>query len=159
MSSPKLKQKSSHQAKSTHSGHRTIRFLLLLAGLFVLSVYGWLRFQQSLSLWKILIQIEVWPGPLYLAISGAAWGLMGLIAVLALFFRLTWAIQYTKVIVLLMAAWYWFDRLVLVQSEAARTNLVFMALLTILAVIYTFAVLRSLQRNKKHVLSSQVDEC
>jgi hypothetical protein len=57
-----------------------------------------------------------------------------------------------------MAAWYWFDRLVLVQSEAARTNLVFMALLTILAVIYTFAVLRSLQRNKKHVLSSQVDE-
>jgi hypothetical protein len=158
MSSPRSKPKSRHHAHSTYSGRRTVRFLLLLAGLLMLSVYGWLRFQQSLALWEILIQIEIWPGPLYLAISGAAWGTMGLIAVLALFFRLTWAIQYTKVIVLLMAVWYWFDRLVLVQSEAARTNQVFMALLTILAVVYTLAVLRSLQRNVKHVASPQVDE-
>jgi hypothetical protein len=55
-----------------------------LAGLLGLSIYGWLRFQQSLSLWKILIQIGIWPGPLYLAISGAVWGMLGLIAVLGI---------------------------------------------------------------------------
>jgi hypothetical protein len=157
MSSPTPKQKARH-AQPAHYRRGTIRLLLLLAGLSLLSVYGWLRFQQSLALWEILIQIEVVPGPYYLVISGAAWGIMGLIAVLALFSRLTWAIRYTKMIVLLMAAWYWFDRLVLVQSEAARTNLVFMALLTILAVVYTFAVFRSLQRNEKHVSSFPVDE-
>jgi hypothetical protein len=45
--------------------------------------------------------------------------------------RKNWAARFTQIAILFMAAWYWFDRLVLVRSEAAQTNLVFMGLLTV----------------------------
>jgi hypothetical protein len=128
---------------------RTFSLLLVIFGLLGLSIYGWLRFQQSLALWDILIRIGVWPGPLYLAISGAMWGILGFAAGIGLFLRKNWAVRFTQIAVLFMAAWYWFDRLVLVQSEAAQTNLVFMVLLTILAVAFTFAVLNKVERITK----------
>jgi hypothetical protein len=123
--------------------------LLVIFGLLGLSIYGWLRFQQSLALWDILIQIGIWPGPLYLAISGAVWGMLGLVAGVGLFLRKNWAARFTQAAVLFMAAWYWFDRLVLVKSEAAQANLTFMVLLTILSVAFTFAVLRKIEQIHK----------
>jgi hypothetical protein len=131
------------------SGWRPFSLLLLIFGLLGLSIYGWLRLQQSLALWDILVQIGVWPGPLYLAISGAVWGILGLVAGIGLFLRKNWATRFTQIAILFMAAWYWFDRLVLVRSEAAQTNLVFMGLLTFLAIAFTFAVLRKIERVQK----------
>jgi hypothetical protein len=121
---------------------RPISFLLLVFALLLMSIYGWLRFQQSLILWNTLIEIEVWPGPLYLAISGAAWGMIGIITAIGLFLRQAWAWRLTRFAVFVIAIWYWFDRLVLVQSEAAQSNWAFMALLTLLAFGYTFSVLK-----------------
>jgi hypothetical protein len=120
--------------------------LLLIIGFVLLSIYGWLRFQQSLALWDILRQIEMWPGPLYLAISGAVWGLTGLAAGLGLFFRRSWAANWARGSILFLAVWYWFDRQVLAQSEAARSNQIFMALLTAFVIAYTYLVLRHVDR-------------
>jgi hypothetical protein len=119
-----------------------LSLILLMLGFLVVSVYGWLRLQQSLVLWEILSLIEIWPGPAYLAVSGAAWGIVGLVTVIALFFKKTWAARWTMGAVLFLAAWYWIDHLVLVQSEAAQANRVFTVLVTVFVVLYTFAVMR-----------------
>jgi hypothetical protein len=122
---------------------------ILILGFLLAAIYGWLRFQQSLMLWDALILIEIWPGPMYLAISGAVWGLVTLVTGLGMLLRQYWAWQAARYVVVTLAAWFWFDRLVLAQSEAARTNQPFMALLTVLVAVFTFGVTKYAIREYK----------
>ncbi|MEN4041740.1 MAG: hypothetical protein ROW52_14780 [Anaerolineaceae bacterium] len=126
--------------------NRSFPVLLLVLGLFWLSLSGWLRFQQSLALWDVLVRIEISPGPLYLAISGVAWGMLGLAGGLGVFFIKPWAVRWTNALVLFLATWFWLDRLVWVRSEAAQVNNLFMAFMTVAALVYTYVVTRKMAR-------------
>jgi len=133
---------------------RPIRLLVLIFAFLLLSLFGWLRFQQSLAMWNILILIEIWPGPFYLAAGGFLWGVIGLVVGLGLFFAKPWATRWSRRVVLLLASWYWLDRLVLVRSEAAQTNVIFMALLTVMVLVYTYFVSMSVDRARNEGLSN-----
>jgi hypothetical protein len=132
----------------THRVRRSFGLWLLILSLLLVSFYGWMRLQYSVVQWDILIWADVYPGPLYMAISGGVWGILGTVSGLGLFFRQRWAVNLTRASVLVMAGWYWIDRLFLVQSPAARANLTFAIFVTIASLVYTFGVLAAYRQRQ-----------
>ncbi len=129
--------------------YRPFGYRLLIYGLVVLAVMGWLRVGQTIALWLMLTAVNVWPGPIYLVFSGSMWGVTGLVAAIGLWVHFRWARTFTIATALFMAASYWIDRLLIVRSTAARANLPFAVLMTILLLVYMFAILRGLPRFRR----------
>ncbi|MDR3577584.1 MAG: hypothetical protein P4L50_27280 [Anaerolineaceae bacterium] len=125
---------------------RTLSLSFLAVSLLVLSLFGWLRLQQAVFNWDFLVQLDIHPGPLYLAAGGTLWGVLGLTAAVSLWYRLSWSVMITEVTVLVFAASYWLDRLALSHSAGSQTNLYFAIGLTIIGLIYAFGVSETLKR-------------
>ncbi len=125
---------------------RTLSLNVLAFCMLGISLFGWLRLQQAVLDWDFLIQLGVQPGPLYLALGGILWGVLGLTATVSLWYRLSWSVIFTKTAALVFAASYWIDRLALGRSAASQTNLYFAIGLTLISLIYTFGVLETLRR-------------
>jgi uncharacterized membrane protein len=125
---------------------RSLSLKFLTFVMLVLSLFGWLRMQQAISNWGFLIQLKVYPGPLYQALGGILWGVLGLSAAVSLWFCLSWSVIFTEASALVFSASYWFDRLALSRSTGSQTNLYFAIGLTIGALIYTFGVSETLKR-------------
>ena len=96
--------------------------LLTIFGFGVVSLLGWMRFGNALWLADVLGEYQAAASPLYLALGGAAWGLMALFAALWLVLRRRSAPLVAGLAATAMVAWYWIDRLLLTQSEAANAN-------------------------------------
>jgi hypothetical protein len=120
---------------------RSLFLTALFVAFLIQSWMGWLRLFASLNQWGLLTSYGAHPGPLYLAISGGAWGMAGLAAALGLWFRWRWAAWAVRVIVIVSSAWYWVDRIVLGVSPERLTNTPFAAVINLLAILFTFAVL------------------
>jgi hypothetical protein len=134
-------------AQISHSRpKRSLTLKALAVGMLVFSLFGWLRTQQAISNWGFLIQLGIQPGPLYLALGGALWGLLGLTAAASLWYRLAWTVVFTETTALVFAASYWLDRLALSRSAVSQTNLFFAIGLTAIGLIYTFGVVERLKR-------------
>ncbi len=118
--------------------------LVILAG----SLDGFLRTQAAIYSWKVLSEIGITPGPLYLAVSGAIWGIVLLVAALGLFFRQRWAPRFTRLSAVVLALAYWIDRLAFTRSADTQVNWPFMAGVTVFILAFTFSVL-SLDRQKR----------
>jgi hypothetical protein len=128
---------------------RSFELWVLALVLLASALAGFLRLQAALYSWDVLIQIGMKPGPLYPALSGAAWGLVSLAAAVGLIFRLGWAPIFTRFGAAGMALAYWVDRLFLTRSLDAQINAPFAAGATALLVFYAFGVL-SLERQKQY---------
>lgn len=76
--------------------------------------------------------------PLYIGLSGGFASLGALAGCYGLWRQRSWGLIYVRVFVLVYAAWYWFDRLVLAQSEASAANRLFALLFTLYCILYTF---------------------
>ena len=61
------------------------RRILLLCLLPIYALIGWLRLHEAINYWDYLIELNIWPRPLYFAITG---GLLGLGFTLAWVFLL-----------------------------------------------------------------------
>jgi hypothetical protein len=132
---------------------RTFELWLLALGLLGFSLAGWLRLQFVLSAWQFLEQTGVQPGPPYQAIMGGLWGAGGLICAAGLLLRQRWAPAATRWTALAMAGWFWVDYLALTRDPGAKENWPFLLAVTLLALVYTFAVL-SLDRQKQFFSAS-----
>lgn len=99
----------------------TIAFWLALA------LLGGLRLWQSLELKSWLVEIGVTPGPLYLAMTGAAQMLAALLALGVLFSRWRRAGWVVRLLAALWTLGFWIDRIWVAVSPAARVNDVFVA--------------------------------
>jgi hypothetical protein len=95
---------------------------LLTAVLFILSLSGWLRLEQSLTRWDSLVEAGIKPGPLYLSITGAAIGLMTLVAGVAVWRRLRTAPRLAMLVLMVWVLWLWVDRLWIASSPTALSN-------------------------------------
>ncbi len=127
---------------------RTFELWVLVIILLVGALEGFLRLQAAVYTWSVLANVGITPGPLYLALSGAIWGLGLLVAAAGLFFRQRWAAWYTRIAAVALALAYWIDRLTFTRSVDAQTNWPFMAGLTALILAFVFSVL-SLDRQKR----------
>jgi hypothetical protein len=97
----------------------------------VFTLVGWLRFQQALRYWYYLIEIKLWPHPLYFAASG---GLIGLGYGLALLFhllRFRYISLYIRVLTALFLIWLWIDRIWIVTRESFLPLLPITILITV----------------------------
>jgi hypothetical protein len=118
------------------------RWVRLLALVFVfLALMGWLRFQQALSGWSLLIQLGAWPGPLYIAAGGAAWGLVGLPAAWGLWVGRGWGALAALLAGLFYPLSYWTDRLIAQQVSQGFSNWPFALGVTAIWLIFIFVVL------------------
>lgn len=99
-------------------------FLLsLLAIAFLLfAVNGFIRFGAALANWDVLTAAGMRPGPIYPALTGAAYGLSGLAAALGLWLGWQKAGRLARGLALFYAAWYWIDKLFIATNPIARTN-------------------------------------
>jgi hypothetical protein len=100
-----------------------------------------MRFAGSLSQWEFLSTLPRM-SPVYLAVSGLIWTLVGLPLMWGLWRGHPQAPKATRIIALAYTAYYWLDRALLQSDPPNRSNWVFMAGLTILllvAVFWTFS--------------------
>jgi len=86
--------------------HWTAAFLSI-----TIAIIGWMRFQQALRHWYYLIDLGVWPPPIYQAITG---GLLGITHSLGLIFHFTkraFTPAYLRIVNALIFIWLWIDRI------------------------------------------------
>lgn len=120
------------------------RWLIILALVFlVLSLMGWLRVREILSVATLLAHTYSFPAPEFLVLTGIAWGLVGLPASAGLFFGWRWAEKLTWGVTAFYLVTFWLDRFLLVRAVEVRANSLFLAGLSGLWVLVTFAVLHS----------------
>ncbi len=126
---------------------RSFWLKVLIVGLLIFSAAGWLRLQQSLAGWDFLREIGLNPGPLYLALTGAATGAGGLTAALGVWLRQRWGYIFTRVFILVWQVWSWIDRLWLTQTDTARVGWPFALGTTVLVLLFVFAILAEEERS------------
>ncbi|MCL4559775.1 MAG: hypothetical protein M1281_04055 [Chloroflexi bacterium] len=114
---------------------------LLAVGFLFLALMGWLRFQQALESWNLLSQLGAWPGPLYIAAGGAAWGLVGLPPAWGLWTGRDWGPLAALLAGLFFPLTYWIDRLIAQQVSQSFTNWPFALGVTAAWMIFIFVVL------------------
>ena len=112
------------------------RRVLLAAAFLYLAILGVSRLQQSLLDWDILQSLGMRPGPLYAAISGGVWGILGLAAAVLAFTRAAWAAPVIFAAALAFAVSYWFDFLFLTRAAEMMVNWPFALGLTIVGLLY-----------------------
>ena len=114
---------------------------LLLAGLLILSAGGWLRMALAISNRILLRQIGIYPLPVYIAVTGGVVGVLAGLGFWVLAADYWWASRAVKIIAVILAAGYWAVRLLFTQSSAAQANWLFMLVITLILLVFTFMVL------------------
>jgi hypothetical protein len=125
---------------------RSFGLWLVIIGFAVLSISGWQRLAASLASWYWLAQAGENPGPLYLALSGAWWGGVGLLAAGWLLLRgraYRW-VGLGAGLLLLLA--FWLDRLLISRADGLGANLGFAIVTSLAGVGVTALVLRPWQK-------------
>lgn len=119
---------------------------LLIALFWAYSLIGWLRVGEALSGWRWLEALAPAPGPLYVALTGALAGMLGLGTGLALLLRLRWSPAAARGAALLAAAAYWLDRVLFTRLPGGDRGTLFAAVLTATGLALVFGILAWWQR-------------
>ncbi|HEX7974228.1 MAG TPA: hypothetical protein VF498_07455 [Anaerolineales bacterium] len=119
---------------------RPFRVTLLALGVLSIAALHLLRLGQAVQEWIFLSGLLP-ISPLYLALSGLAWGLVGLALASGLWLGKHWAPRLTRLAVPAYGLYYWLDRLLLVNPVVWRTNLPFTAAATLALLVVIFWIL------------------
>lgn len=123
-------------------------FLVTLLAVLVLiiSCINLIRLIEAIRMWDFL---AILPGvsPLYIALTGLFWVLVG--------FPLAWGLWRghpqaplaTHILVLVYALYYWFDRIFIAQTVNATSNWLFAVIVTVVMILLTFW---ALGKNKEY---------
>lgn len=125
---------------SVERPHLSFDLLLVIFGFLVVSLLGWMRMANAIWLWDVLVMYHSSVSPLYLAFSGAAWGLAALMAAVWLILRRRRAPWVSGLAASGMVAWYWLDRLLLTRAEAANANTVFVVGVSVVGLLFAWVV-------------------
>ena len=90
----------------------------------VLSLLAWgaIRFYASLRAWDVLVEFESSLSPLYLAITGAGWGVAGSVLLWSMFIGKKWTRWAIFISISIWLIEYWIER---VLDQSPRANLPF----------------------------------
>jgi len=127
-------------AVKPHRHTRTWLLRMLVLGYLALTWFGWVRLYAVIANGNVLDQYLSQPMQIYIAVSGAVLGLIGLAAALAVWFGMPFASWVSRSAALGCFIWFWFDYLFLTQSPLSRTNLPFALTATLLALIFAWVV-------------------
>jgi hypothetical protein len=114
---------------------RPFSVTLLLWLVLTLSAWGAVRLLATLRWWNVLTEFEARLSPLYLALTGAGWLLVGAVLLWGLFRGKLWISRAILVSILVWIVQYWIERMFF---ESPRANLVFALIATVGLFIVTF---------------------
>jgi len=107
--------------------------LAILCIVFLLFAFnGFLRCGQALANWDILQSAGLRPGPGYLVLTGAVYGLSGLTVVLGLWFGWRKTGRLGRGLAFFYFAWFWIDKMLISQNPASKINWPFAAIVSLL---------------------------
>ncbi len=109
------------------------------------AIWNGLRFLEAIINWQILREYQSDPGPLYLAISGGFWFLVGASIFWGLWRGKAWAWYATIAGSAGYGAWYWLDRLVL---QKPHSNWPFALSITIVFLLLVLLIMLSSRTRK-----------
>jgi len=126
--------------RSQSSRQPPVTVTLLAILVLIIAATNLIRLWAAIQYWETLVSIGVSPGPLYIALTGLTWSLVG--------FYLVWMVWTGRpgsriaiiVISSLYMVYYWLDRLVF-QSHFPQQNAPFVAGVSILVVFYMIITL------------------
>ena len=124
---------------------RPFSVTLLLWMVLSLSAWGAIRLFAAWRWWDVLYEFKASLGPLYLSITGAIWGIAGVVLLWSIWSGKAWSRMAILASVLLWLAEYWIERLFF---QVPRANLPFALILSALLLAVTFATI--LNRNTKY---------
>ena len=127
---------------------------LLLWMVLSLSAWGVIRSFAALRWWDVLYEFEARLSPLYLLVTGAGWGIAGVVLLWSLWSAKAWSLVAIIASVVVWLAEYWIERLFF-QSQ--RENLPFAVVLSVLLLAVTFAI-TSNRHTKKFLNQSEEHE-
>jgi hypothetical protein len=134
--------------KAGWRGRTALGLMAILAG------FGWLRLYNAVRLYDYLSALNLWPSPLYLAISGAGMGLVFSAAGWLWVWRSPHAVRAVRVAGVLFLAWFWADRIWL-STPDRFLDLLAISLITSLAIVLLMTILVD---NKKGCAGDSVYE-
>jgi hypothetical protein len=114
---------------------RPFSVTLLLWLVLSLSAWGAVRLLATLRWWNVLDEFEARLSPLYLALTGAGWMVVGALLLWGLFRGKLWISRAILVSILVWIVQYWTERMFF---ESPRANLVFALIATGGLFIVTF---------------------
>lgn len=118
------------------------RRITALSIAFLYALMGWVRLRESLRYFLYLQSIQLYPGPLYLAVSGGAAGAVFTAAFFLILFRSRIAPVYVRIISLVYIAWWWADRIWLGRPEAFERQVFLSTLVTLVTLLFAFILVR-----------------
>ena len=119
-----------------------------------LSVWGLLRLSAALTWRDVLTQFHASLSPLYLSITGAGWAVAGVLLLWSIWAGKRWAHPAIPIAIALWLAEYWIER---IFFEAARANLAFMLVMSLILLAVTLLITFN-RRTKDFLLKSEEHE-
>jgi len=103
---------------------------------------GWLRLHGALTFQDYFTTLNIWPRPIYLAISGGMIGVSFTLAVLLILFNCRYANKYARWLAIVFLTWFWVDRIWLSVREAFFNQLEIGLLITLVTLFWAFILIR-----------------
>ena len=136
--SPEIRTTTKQASKKSTKKHR-----IFLIGIFTLyALIGWLRLHESLTYWHYLLELNFWPRPLYLTITGGLIGLFFSLADFMYLFKIRFAPQYSRYLSILFLVWFWVDRIWFSTREAFFNQLEVSVIITLVTLFWSFILIR-----------------
>ena len=101
---------------------RSLVLWILVAGLAIFSIGGWLRLIMTIQDWSFIQTLNLTAGAIYLALSGFLWGCGAVICAGLLWLEKRSGLYLTAGYIAIYTIWFWVDRLVITQSSTVKTE-------------------------------------
>jgi len=129
--------------------HGAWRRIFLLCLLPIYALVGWLRLHESLNYWNYLIELNIWPRPLYFAVSGGLLGLGFTLAWVFLLLKFKPSARYNRILGVIFLIWFWADRIWLSLREAFYNQLFIAFLITAITLGWMFLLIHKADLKQK----------
>lgn len=107
----------------------------------IYALIGWLRLHESLNYWDYLIELNIWPRPMYFAVTGGLLGLGFTFAWIFHLLRLKASARYNRILGVIFLFWFWADRIWLSLREAFFNQLFTAFLITAVTLGWMFLLI------------------
>lgn len=115
----------------------------ILIGLqFFYALIGWLRLYESLNFWHYLLSLNLWPRPMYMAITGGAIGFLFSLAIILSLFKSRFAPRFSRWLGIIFLIWFWLDRIWFSTRDAFFNQLVISVMISVITIFWVFILIK-----------------
>lgn len=118
------------------------RKALAAALLVIYAAMGWMRLNASLEYRNYLLELNLFPPPIYSAVTGGLIGLLFTLAFILLIFSVKAAPLLVRYLGILFLIWFWSDRIWFSTREAFFSQLFISLMITFATLVWSFILIQ-----------------